>query len=102
MKARAEIAAKVRRAAEDIASKRKEHSCDALYSRECGSLVAKYTALFCSAYKDASRYACWLNVAADRGRIAEQDLRDWRVTALCLLAAMIESGDLDDVIEEAP
>ncbi len=51
----------------------------------------RYARLF--APKQNADIDFWLDEACDNGKILHEEMREWRLTALCFMAAIAESGD---------
>ena len=52
-----------------------------------------YAKLFCP--EGSNHFGFWLDYAMEKGLLEWTERHDWRLTALCLAAAMYESEDLD-------
>ena len=68
------------------------HSCDAI--NRVTSNHQPYCQIFCPSILIDNVGVYWLFEANRKGLIKLEEMREWRVTALCLAAAMYEAGDL--------
>ena len=88
-----EKAKQIRLAAERVFEGERKYSCHAIKTKK---LTRSYELLFCPndrylAVKILPNRESWLFNSEE---IKDQEAHQWRITALCLAAAMAETGDL--------
>jgi len=85
-----EKADRIRLAAERVFEGEKKYSCHAIEDMRLKKFKLKYSMLFSPAEKRLGN--SWLD--NHWGDATKEELKTWRIWALCLFAAMAETGDL--------